>query len=72
MQKLDPGLERDDSAKYPRVVVHFTNRRESYFETADGSVWSSDLDCLVHMWHAGLMHQVEDFVEFLGRRAKEV
>jgi hypothetical protein len=72
MQKLDPGLECDDSAKYPRFVVHFTNRRESYFEAADGYVWACDLDCLVYMWHARLMHQVEDFVEFLGRRAKEV
>jgi hypothetical protein len=70
VEEIDPALVRDDSAKYPRVVVHFTNRRESYFEAGDGYVWTSAVDCLVHMWHTGLLHQVEDFVEFLGRRVK--
>ena len=72
MQEIDPGLVRDDSAKYPKVVVHFTNRQESYFEAAGGQVWADPLDCLVHMWHAGLMHQVEDFVEHLSRQVGHV
>jgi hypothetical protein len=63
IEQLDPGLVRDDSADArPHLRVHFTNRRESYFEVQEGLVWANVLDCAVHMWQAGLNHQVEDLI----------
>lgn len=70
--QLDPGLERDDSPEgNAHVVVHFTNRRESYFEVQNAMVWADALDCLLHLWKAGLTHQVEDFIKHLTRQAKQ-
>jgi hypothetical protein len=63
IERFGPGLVRDDSADArPHVRVHFTNRRESYFEVQEGVVWADVLDCAVHMWKAGLNHQVEDLI----------
>jgi hypothetical protein len=71
IEQLDPGLERNDSPEgNAHVVVHFTNRRESYFEVQNGEVWADVLDCLVHLWKAGLTHQVEDLITHLARQAK--
>jgi hypothetical protein len=72
IEQLDPGLERDDSPEgHALVVVHFTNRCESYFEVQNGLVWADALDCLVHLWKAGLTHQVEDLITHLTRQAKQ-
>jgi len=71
IERLDPGLVRDDSADArPHLRVHFTNRRESYFEVHEGVVWADVLDCLVHMWKAGLNHQVEDLIGHLSKQAQ--
>jgi hypothetical protein len=72
IEQLDPGLERDDSHEgNAHVVVHFTNRRENYFEVQNGVVWADVLDCLVHLWKAGLTHQVEDLINHLTRQVKQ-
>jgi hypothetical protein len=34
-------------------------------------VWADVLDCLVHLWKAGLIHQVEDLIVHLTRQAKQ-
>jgi hypothetical protein len=71
IERLDPGLVRDDSADArPHVRVHFTNRRDSYFEVGEGVVWADVLDCVVHMWKAGLNHQVEDLIGHLSQQAQ--
>jgi hypothetical protein len=71
IEQLDAGLVRDDAVEgQAHVVVHFTNRRESYFETKDGFVWADVLDCLVHLYRAGLTHQVEDLIGHLTRQAQ--
>jgi hypothetical protein len=71
IERLDPGLVRDDSADArPHVRVHFTNRRDSYFEVGEGAVWADVLDCVVHMWQAGLNHQVEDLIGHLSQQAQ--
>jgi hypothetical protein len=70
IKELDAGLVRDDSPEEnARVVVHFTNRNESYFDVENGTVWADVLDCLIHMWKAGLTHQVEDLISYLRRQA---
>ncbi|MDI1244952.1 MAG: hypothetical protein PSV24_06080 [Rhodoferax sp.] len=64
--QLDPALMRDDSAEgHAHVVVHFTQRRKSYFDVLDGYVWADVLDCLVHLWQAGLTHQALDLISHL-------
>lgn len=61
--QLDPGLERDDAPQaYANVMVHFVNRPFSLFETRDGVVWADVLECMVHLWNAHLMHQVENLI----------
>lgn len=70
MEEFDAGLVRDDSPEEnARVVVHFTNRSESYFDVENGTAWADVLDCLIHMWKAGLTHQVEDLISYLCRQA---
>jgi hypothetical protein len=72
IEQLDAGLLRDDSPEAnAHVVVHFTNRRESYFEVQEGFVWADVLDCLVHLCKAGLTHQVEDLISHLTQQAKQ-
>lgn len=73
IERLDPGLQREDSPEgRAHVVVHFTNRPESHFEVREGFIWADALDCLVHMWKAGLTHQVEDFISHLTRQAQQL
>jgi hypothetical protein len=63
IEKLDPGLVRDDSmAAHGHVIVHFVNRPHSLFETEEGVVWADVLDCMVNLWDAHLVHQVEDLI----------
>jgi hypothetical protein len=72
IEHLDPGLVRDDSGKgNAHVVVHFTNRGESYFEAQDGFHWADVLDCVVHLYQAGLTHQVQDLISHLTEQAKQ-
>lgn len=72
IERLDPGLVRDEAASVQaHVVVHFTNRPESHFEVQEGRVWADGLDCLVQLWQAGLTHQVEDLISHLTRQAKQ-
>lgn len=71
IEQLDPGLVRDDSTQgHAHVVVHFTNRRESHFETQNEFVWAEVLDCLAHLWKAGLTHQAQDLIRHLTQQAK--
>lgn len=71
IERLDPGLVRDDSPQgHAQVVVHFTNRRESHFEIQEGFVWADVLDCLVHLWKAGLTHQAQDLIRHLNQQAQ--
>lgn len=71
IERLDPGLVRDDSMQaVPHVRVHFTNRHKSHFETIDGVVWADVLDCLVHMWKAGMDKQVEGLISHLTQQAQ--
>lgn len=71
IERLDPGLVRDDSADArPHVRIHFTNRRDSYFEVGEGVAWADVLDCVVHMWKASLNHQVEDLIGHLDQQAQ--
>lgn len=63
IEKLDPGLVRDDSMDaHGHVIVHFVNRPNSLFEMQDGVVWADVLDCMVNLWDAHLVHQVEDLI----------
>lgn len=63
VEQLDPGLERDDSKDAPgHVIVHYVNRPHSLFKTKEGVVWADVLDCLVNLWDAQLLHQVEDLI----------
>ena len=65
--QLDPGLERDDApSAYANVVVHFVNRPFSLFETRDGVVWADVLECMVHLWDAHLIHQVENLIRHIA------
>ncbi|MEO8121215.1 MAG: hypothetical protein ABI606_18070 [Rhodoferax sp.] len=67
IEKLALGLERDDSPDaHAHVMVHFANRPHSLFETRDGVVWAHVLDCLVHLWSARLIHQVEDLIQHIA------
>jgi hypothetical protein len=61
--ELDPGLERDDSPRgFANVMVHFVNRPFSLFETQGGVVWADVLECMVHLWDAHLIYQVENLI----------
>ncbi len=65
--QLDPALVRDDAAKgQAHVVVHFLNRPNSLFEMKDGLVWADELECLVNLWDAGLIHQVEHLINHVA------
>lgn len=67
IERLDPGLVHDDSPEArAAVVLHFSNRRESHFDVSAGVVWADVLDCMVHMWQAGLTHQVQDLISRLS------
>lgn len=76
IERLEPALVREDVAPgyglaQTQVVVHFTNRLESHFDVQNGYVWADGLDCLVQMWQAGLTQQVEGFISYLNRQAKQ-
>jgi hypothetical protein len=65
--QLDPALVRDDAAKgQAHVIVHFLNRPNSLFETKDGFVWADVLECLVNLWDAGFIHQVEHLINHVA------
>lgn len=65
--ELDPGLVRDDTpTAYANVMVHFVNRPISLFETRDGVVWADVLECMVHLWDARLIHQVENLINHIA------
>ncbi len=65
--QMDPGLERDDSPKaFASVVVHFVNRPFSLFENQEGMVWADVLECLVHLWDARLIYQVEHLINHIA------
>lgn len=65
--QLDPGLERDDTpSAYAKVMVHFVNRPFSLFDARDGVVWADVLECMVHLWDAHLIHQVENLIRHLA------
>ena len=67
VSELDPGLVRDDTpGAYAHVMVHFVNRPFSLFETRDGRVWADVLECLVHLWDAHLIHQVENLIRHIA------
>lgn len=71
IERLDPGLARLDAPEARAdVVVHFSNRRESHFQFQDGLQWADVLDCLVHMWQAGLTHQVQDLIRHVSAPAQ--
>jgi hypothetical protein len=42
--------------------VHFVNRPFSLFETQGGVVWADVLECMVHLWDAHLIYQVENLI----------
>lgn len=65
--QLDPALVRDDAAKgQAHVIVHFLNRPNSLFEMKDGFVWADVLECLVNLWDAGFIHQVENLINHVA------
>jgi len=65
--ELDPGLVRDDTpGAYAVVMVHFVNRPFSLFETRDGMVWADVLECMVHLWDAHLIYQVENLIRHIA------
>lgn len=65
--QLDPALVRDDAAKgQAHVNVHFLNRPNSLFEMKDGFVWADVLECLVNLWDAGFIHQVENLINHVA------
>lgn len=67
IEQLDPGLERDDSLDaHGHVIVHFANRPHSLFVIKNAAVWADVLDCLVHLWDAQLIHQVEDLIQHIA------
>lgn len=67
VSELDPGLVRDETpGTYANVMVHFVNRPFSLFETRDGMVWADVLECLVHLWDAHLIHQVENLIRHIA------
>jgi hypothetical protein len=67
VQQLDPGLVRDDAANgQAHVVVHFLNRPNSLFEIKDGVVWADVLECLVNLWDAHFMHQLEHLINHVA------
>jgi len=67
VEKLDPGLMRDDSIdSQAHVIVHFVNRPHNLFELKDGVVWADVLDCMVNLWDAHLVHQVENLIQHVA------
>lgn len=65
--QLDPALVRDDAAKgQAHVIVHFLNRPNSLFEMKDGFVWADVLECLVNLWDAHFIHQVEHLINHVA------
>ena len=67
VEQLDPGLERDDTALgTAHVIVHYLNRPNPLFEKQDGVVWAGVLECLVNLWDAQFIHQVEQLINHIA------
>lgn len=66
IRQMDPGLERSKDRSEPaHVVVHFIDRPNASFTSAQDRLWGSLPDCVAIMHRAGLVHRVEDAVRLI-------